>query len=127
MLLPAVARRQVPDLDTSLAERFRNVDSLRDDHWNGGVQGSDLMIARVSSIPLIALPGCNTRVMIAVGRRALGRINASLGVRGCLNGPGTNSPDYRMLDFGDRITVRSNAQSPQVDFFRRAFETMRGK
>jgi carboxylesterase type B len=37
------------------------------------------------------------------------------------------SPDYRMLDFGDRLTVRSNAQFPQVAFFRRAFETMRGK
>jgi para-nitrobenzyl esterase len=41
--------------------------------------------------------------------------------------PPYRSPDYRLLDFGDRVTVRSNARSPQVDFFQRAFETMRGK
>ena len=41
--------------------------------------------------------------------------------------PAYRSPDYRLLDFGDRVTVRSNAPSPQVDFFQRAFETMRGK
>ena len=40
--------------------------------------------------------------------------------------PAYRSPDYRVLDFGDRITVRSNARSPQVDFFQRVFETMRG-
>jgi para-nitrobenzyl esterase len=41
--------------------------------------------------------------------------------------PAYRLPDYRFLDYGDDITVRSNARSPQVDFFRRAFETMRGK
>ena len=41
--------------------------------------------------------------------------------------PAYRSPDYRLLDFGDRVTVGSNARSPQVDFFQRAFETMRGK
>jgi para-nitrobenzyl esterase len=41
--------------------------------------------------------------------------------------PAYRSPDYRLLDFGDRTTVRSNADSPHVDFFRRAFETMRGQ
>jgi para-nitrobenzyl esterase len=41
--------------------------------------------------------------------------------------PAYRSPDYRLLDFGDRVAVRSNARSPQVDFFRRAFDTMRGK
>ena len=46
---------------------------------------------------------------------------------GLLQWPAYRSPDYRLLDFGDTVTVRSNAQSPQVDFFRRAFETMRGK
>jgi para-nitrobenzyl esterase len=41
--------------------------------------------------------------------------------------PAYRSPDYRLLDFGDQTTVRSNADSPHVDFFRRAFETMRGQ
>jgi para-nitrobenzyl esterase len=41
--------------------------------------------------------------------------------------PVYRSPDYRLLDFGDQTTVRSNADSPHVDFFRRAFETMRGQ
>lgn len=41
--------------------------------------------------------------------------------------PAYRAPGYRLLDFGDQVTVRSNADSPQVDFFRRAFETMRGK
>ena len=39
--------------------------------------------------------------------------------------PVYRSPDYRLLDFADHLTVRSNADSPQIDFFRRAFETMR--
>lgn len=37
------------------------------------------------------------------------------------------SPDYRVMNFGDEITVRSNAASPPVDFFRRVFDTMREK
>jgi para-nitrobenzyl esterase len=41
--------------------------------------------------------------------------------------PAYRSPDYRLLDFGDQVTVRSNANDSQVDFFRRAFETMRAK
>jgi para-nitrobenzyl esterase len=41
--------------------------------------------------------------------------------------PAYRSPDYRLLDFGDQTTVRSNADSPHVDLFRRAFETMRGQ
>ena len=41
--------------------------------------------------------------------------------------PAYRSPDYRLLDFGDQTTVRSNADSPHVDFFRRASETMRGQ
>jgi para-nitrobenzyl esterase len=40
--------------------------------------------------------------------------------------PAYRSPDYRLLDFGDRITVRSNAQSPQADFYQRIFDTVRG-
>jgi para-nitrobenzyl esterase len=41
--------------------------------------------------------------------------------------PVYRAPDYRLLDFGDEVTVRSNADSPQVDFFGRAFDTMRRK
>jgi para-nitrobenzyl esterase len=41
--------------------------------------------------------------------------------------PPYRSPDYRLMDFGDAVTVRSNARSPEVDFFRQAFETMRRK
>ena len=41
--------------------------------------------------------------------------------------PAYRSPDYRLLDFGDTVTVRSNARSPEIDFFQRAFETMRRK
>ena len=41
--------------------------------------------------------------------------------------PAYTSPDYRLLDFGDAMTVSSNAQSPNIDFFQRAFETMRVK
>lgn len=39
--------------------------------------------------------------------------------------PAYRSPDYRLLDFGDVATVRSNARSPHIDFFQRAFEPMR--
>src|SRR4030095_5695368 len=41
--------------------------------------------------------------------------------------PAYRSPDYRLLDFGDAVTVRSNARSPEIDFFQRVFETMRRK
>jgi para-nitrobenzyl esterase len=49
------------------------------------------------------------------------------------NGPGLpewpayRSPEYRLLDYGDEIAIRSNADSPNIDFFQRVFETMRGK
>lgn len=39
--------------------------------------------------------------------------------------PAYRSPDYRLLDFGDTVTFRSNARSSEIDFFRRAFDTMR--
>ena len=41
--------------------------------------------------------------------------------------PAYRSPDYRLLDFGDAVTVRSNARSPEIEFFQQAFETMRRK
>ena len=41
--------------------------------------------------------------------------------------PAYRSPDYRLLDFGDAVTVRSNARSPESEFFQRAHETMRRK
>jgi len=39
--------------------------------------------------------------------------------------PAYRSPDYRVLDFGDRITVGSNARILQANFFQRVFATMR--
>jgi para-nitrobenzyl esterase len=39
--------------------------------------------------------------------------------------PRYRSPDYRLMDFGDVVTVRSNARSPEIELFQRAFETMR--
>jgi para-nitrobenzyl esterase len=39
--------------------------------------------------------------------------------------PAYRSPDYRFLDFGDAVTVRSNARSPEIELFQRALETMR--
>ena len=39
--------------------------------------------------------------------------------------PAYRSPDYRLLDFGDTATLRSNARSPEIDFFQRVFEAMR--
>ena len=41
--------------------------------------------------------------------------------------PAYRSPDYRLLDFGDAVTVHSNARSAEVELFQRAFETMRLK
>ena len=37
------------------------------------------------------------------------------------------SPDYRVLDFGDTATVRSNAHGSEIEFFRRVFETLRAQ
>ena len=41
--------------------------------------------------------------------------------------PAYRSPDYRLLDFGDAVTERSHARSPEIEFFQQVFETMRGK
>jgi para-nitrobenzyl esterase len=41
--------------------------------------------------------------------------------------PAYRSPGYRLLDFGDATTERSNARSPEIEFFQQAFETMRRK
>jgi para-nitrobenzyl esterase len=39
--------------------------------------------------------------------------------------PAYRAPDYRVLDFGDTVTPGSNARRPEIDFFQRAFATMR--
>ena len=39
--------------------------------------------------------------------------------------PAYTAPDYRLLEYGDDITVRSNADSPAIAFFQQVFETMR--
>ncbi len=41
--------------------------------------------------------------------------------------PRYRSPDYRLLDFGDAVTERSNVRSPEIELFQRVFETMRRK
>ena len=41
--------------------------------------------------------------------------------------PAYRSPDYRVLDFGDAVTMRSHARSPEIEFFQQAFEAMRRK
>jgi para-nitrobenzyl esterase len=41
--------------------------------------------------------------------------------------PAYTAPDYRLLEYGDDITIRSNADSPKIDFFQQMFETMRRK
>jgi para-nitrobenzyl esterase len=41
--------------------------------------------------------------------------------------PAYRSPDYRVLDFADAATVRSNAHGSEIEFFRRVFETMRAQ
>jgi para-nitrobenzyl esterase len=41
--------------------------------------------------------------------------------------PASRSPDYRLLDFGDAATAPSNVDTPAIELFQRAFETMRRK
>ena len=41
--------------------------------------------------------------------------------------PACRAPDDFLLDFGDAVTVRSNAHSPAIELFQRVFETMRRK
>jgi len=41
--------------------------------------------------------------------------------------PAYTAPDYRLLEYGSEITIRSTAESPNVDFFEQVFETMRRK
>jgi len=41
--------------------------------------------------------------------------------------PAYTAPEYRLLEYGNEITIRSNADSPNIDFFQRVFETMRRK
>lgn len=40
--------------------------------------------------------------------------------------PAYHSPEYRAMEYGDEISIRSDADDPHVEFFRRVFETMRG-
>jgi para-nitrobenzyl esterase len=37
------------------------------------------------------------------------------------------APDYRLLEYGNDITIKSNADDPNVAFFQRVFEAMRTK
>jgi para-nitrobenzyl esterase len=41
--------------------------------------------------------------------------------------PAYRSPDFPVMDFGDEISISSKAGTPQADFFRGVFNTMRGK
>ena len=41
--------------------------------------------------------------------------------------PAYAAPEYRLLEYGNEITIRSNANSPSIDFFQRVFEKMRLK
>jgi para-nitrobenzyl esterase len=41
--------------------------------------------------------------------------------------PAYRAPEYRLLEYGNEITIQSNADSPSVDFFQKVFETMRRK
>jgi para-nitrobenzyl esterase len=51
---------------------------------------------------------------------------------GTPNGPGLpdwpayRAPDFRLLEYGDAIGVRSNADSPEVAFFERGLAEIRG-
>jgi para-nitrobenzyl esterase len=39
--------------------------------------------------------------------------------------PAYEAPDYRLLEYGDRIAIRSNPDSPAIHFFQNVIETMR--
>ena len=39
--------------------------------------------------------------------------------------PTYRAPEYELLEYGDGVSVRSNAKSPEIDFFARAYEIMR--
>ena len=39
--------------------------------------------------------------------------------------PAYSAPDYRLLEYGSEITIRSNADRAGVDFFQQIIETMR--
>ena len=41
--------------------------------------------------------------------------------------PAYTAPGYRLLEYGNEITIRSNADSPNIDFFQQVFEAMRRK
>ena len=41
--------------------------------------------------------------------------------------PAYTAPGYRLLEYGDEITIRSNADSPHIDFFQQVLEAMRQK
>jgi carboxylesterase type B len=37
------------------------------------------------------------------------------------------APKYEVLEYGNEISVGSNADDPNIELFERAFETVRGK
>jgi carboxylesterase type B len=39
--------------------------------------------------------------------------------------PAYTAPEYRLLEYGNDIAIRSNADSPNIDFFQQVLETMR--
>jgi para-nitrobenzyl esterase len=41
--------------------------------------------------------------------------------------PAYTAPEYRLLEYGNEITIRSTADSRNIDFFQQVFETMRRK
>jgi len=41
--------------------------------------------------------------------------------------PPYKAPEYRLLEYGNEITIKSNDGDPNITFFQRVFETMRTK
>ncbi|MEP6730866.1 MAG: carboxylesterase family protein [bacterium] len=41
--------------------------------------------------------------------------------------PAFRAPEFRLLEYGNEITIRSNVDSSNIDFFQHIFEVMRGK
>jgi para-nitrobenzyl esterase len=109
--------------------RFSRVGPSRRSAWGGA--------AHTSEVPCVFVNTSGDASQFEVIDRMVSGAMAAAWVRfaqtGNPNGgvlppsPVHRAPDYRVLDFGDAVSLRSNARSPEVRLFQQVFETMRRK
>ena len=123
-VLTARAASKVSDV---YAYRFSRVSPQARSTWRGAAHSAEIpyVFEHLTADPSQFAETDHTLSRAMAGAWVQFAKTGNPNVPGLAQWPPYRAPHYRLVDFGDGITIGSDARTPQVDFFRRAFETMR--